>query len=158
MDANARNLRLVGGRDHRGLHERAEPFLSPGSPIEPLGILSDRIGLNDPEIVVISAMGDAIKLGMNKLGKNHLIAVCADDQWLREEFPQYGKPVYEQQNGRWEVTAPPEVIGFNQIDASRALILACCMRGSLIICASHASQLLDGAGNVVWPRPNQGGA
>jgi hypothetical protein len=122
MDANARNLRLVGGRDHRGLHERAEPFLSPGSPIEPLGILSDRIGLNDPEIVVISAMGDAIKLGMNKLGKNHLIAVCADDQWLREEFPQYGKPVYEQQNGRWEVTAPPEVIGFNQIDASRALI------------------------------------
>jgi hypothetical protein len=99
-----------------GCMSEQNPFLSPGSP-KPLGILSDRIGLNDP--ASISAMGDA--LGMNKLA----ISLPFAHQWLRS---QYGKPVYEQ--NRWEVTAPPEVIGFNQIDASRALILACCMRGS----------------------------
>lgn len=131
------------------------PFLSPGSPIEPLGILSDRIDLNDLEIVVISAMGDAIKLGMNKLGKNHLTAACAGDQWLSEVFPQYAKPSYVWQNGHWEVEELPKVISFDQVEASRALILACCARGPV---RQHVSQLLDAVGNVVWPRPNQGGA
>jgi hypothetical protein len=131
------------------------PFLAPGSPIEPLGILYDRPGSNDPAIIVIGAMGDAIKLRMNNLGKIHLTAACAGDQWLRQAFPQYAKPSYVWQNGRWEVAELPEVISFDQVKASRALIVACCARGPV---QQHANQLLDAAGNVAWPRPGQGGA
>lgn len=133
----------------------ANPFLSPKSPIEPLGILSKNFSPHGLQVVVISTLRSAIRLDMDKLGKSNLIAICGGDNWLKGEFPQYSKPLHQLDLGCWKVTTQPELIGFDQAEASKALITACCMRG---LVRFDMNELLDAQGNVIWPRPDQGAA
>ncbi len=125
------------------------PFLALDCPIEPLGSLVNGDGLIDPVIAVISASGYPVKLNVRNLGKNHLIHVCGGDDWLKAAFPQYAKPGLALEHGRWVPIEAPALIGFDQAEASRALITACCARG---VVRQDGPCLLDAAGRLIWPR------
>ncbi|PTR07892.1 MULTISPECIES: hypothetical protein [unclassified Novosphingobium] len=116
----------------------ANPFLSPESPIKPLGILkTEGIFVGDAEIIVISALQLPVKLSMKQLGKNHLIFLCGGIDWLERTF--------------WRCSGAADA-NFNGQAAAEALITACC---SLGIATLNWGRLFDANGELVWPLPSE---
>ncbi|WP_327195946.1 hypothetical protein [Novosphingobium capsulatum] len=115
----------------------ANPFLSPGCPIKPLGIIkTEGISMGGAEIIVISALQQPTKLSLEKVGKNHLIFLCGGTEWLESTFPQSG----------------PHGFDFSQPQASSALITACCSLGVVTL---NWGRLFDANNEIIWPLPSE---
>lgn len=88
-------------------------------PITPLGIRSTEDGKQtcyyldrNKQLVGLEAN--------NKHGKNGMVALFGDEEWLEEHFPKWSKPA----KGK-----PSEIIGWDQAEATAALIGECVRRG-----------------------------
>ncbi len=63
-------------------------------------------------------------------GKNSLIALFGEHaDWLEDNFPQWSKPVYEGRGAARHLVKRSEIIGFDQAEASQALIVECARKG-----------------------------
>lgn len=110
-----------------GTFER--PPFPPGSPVKPLGIRSTMDG--EITCYYLDALGQLVGLGANnKHGKNSMIALYGPASWwLEAKFPQWSAPQYEGRGNARKLTRPSEIVGFDQAEASRALIEECARRG-----------------------------
>lgn len=96
------------------------PFLQPGAPITPCGI---RVVDEQQWLIVKDAEGQRIRIDAAKVFKNTLLAACSGDAWLIKHFPSYRMTAIR--DGARMVRLS-ELAGFDQCDASAALIIACC--------------------------------
>ena len=111
----------------RGKQER--PPFPPGSPVKPLGIRSGMDG--EITCFYLDSLGQLVGLGANnKHGKNSMIALYGPASWwLEEQFPQWSAPQYEGRGNNRKMVKASEIVGFDQAEASRALIEECVRRG-----------------------------
>jgi len=104
------------------------PFPS-GCPIRPLGISSNLDGSQKCYYLDINRQLVGLEAG-NRHGKNSLYALFGEQSdWLEAEYPQWSKPIYEGRGKDRELIKASEIVGFDQSDASRALIEECTRRG-----------------------------
>ena len=105
------------------------PPFPPGSPVKPLGIRSTMDG--EITCYYLDALGQLVGLGANnKHGKNSMIALYGPASWwLEAKFPQWSAPQYEGRSNARKMTKPSEIVGFDQAEASRAMIEECARRG-----------------------------
>jgi hypothetical protein len=115
---------LGGGRYER-------PPFPAGCPVRPLGMSADIAGSQKCYYLDVNGQLVGLEAG-NRHGKNSLIALFgARSDWLEAQFPQWSKPVteYDRKTQTSTVIKPSEIIGFDQAEASRALIEECVRRG-----------------------------
>ncbi|RIV87486.1 hypothetical protein [Aurantiacibacter zhengii] len=116
--------------DHTAdLEQRERPPFPPGCPVTPLGIAS---GLDGSQVCFyLDVNGQLVGLEAgHRHGKNSLIALFGRaSDWLEANFPQYSKPVYEGTGKARRMVRPSQIVGFDQAEASRALIEECSNRG-----------------------------
>ncbi len=100
-----------------------------GCPVKPLGISSNIDG--SQKCFYLDCNGQLVGLEAgNRHGKNSMIALFgATSDWLEECFPQWSAPQYEGRGKDRQLVKPSEIVGFDQAEASRALIEECCRRG-----------------------------
>lgn len=105
------------------------PPFPPGCPVKPLGIDSSILG--SQTCFYLNSNGQPVGLEAGtKHGKNALIALFgAKSDWLEEHFPQWSAPKYEGRGKERRLVKRSEIIGFDQAEASRALIEECCRKG-----------------------------
>lgn len=104
------------------------PF-PPDCPIVPLGTQSTLSGAQTCYYLNWNGQIVGLEAG-NRHGKNgliHLFGPAAD--WLWVNFPQWSKPVYEGRGAARVLVKPSEIVGFDQAEASEALIKECVRRG-----------------------------
>lgn len=108
---------------------RDRPPFPPGSPVKPLGMMC---GLDGTQMCYYrdgNGQITGLKAG-NGHGKNAMIALFGPrSDWLEEHFPQWSAPRYEGRGSNRQLVKPSEIIGFDQADASRALIEECARKG-----------------------------
>ncbi len=123
----APQLAAAGDATDRKVRER--PKFPPGCPVKPLGIKSSIDGRQT--CYYLDASGQLVGLEAGtKHGKNALIALFGDkSDWLEEHFPQWSAPKYEGRGANRVLVQPSEIVGFDQAEASRALIEECARRG-----------------------------
>jgi hypothetical protein len=111
----------------KGSNER--PPFPPNCPIKPLGILADIDGKT--MCYYLSSLGQLVGLeANNRHGKNSLIFLFGPQSgWLENKFPQWSAPKFEGRGAQRVQVSPPEIVGFDQAEASRALIEECCRKG-----------------------------
>lgn len=123
----APQLAAAGEAPERRRRER--PPFPPGCPVRPLGFKSSIDGKQT--CYYLDATGQLVGLEAgNRHGKNSLIALFGDkSDWLEEHFPQWSAPKYEGRGKDRRQVQASEIIGFDQAEASRALIEECSRRG-----------------------------
>lgn len=111
----------------RGKRER--PPFPRECPVTPLGMSSGLDG--SQRCFYLNINGEIVGLEAgNRHGKNSLIALFGDQSdWLEEHYPQWSAPQYEGRGKDRRVVKDPEIVGFDQAEASRALIEECSRRG-----------------------------
>jgi hypothetical protein len=111
----------------RGTSER--PPFPPGCPVKPLGIRSDMDG--KISCYYLDHLGQLVGLDANnRHGKNGMIAIFgAQSWWLEQKFPQWSAPKYEGRGSARTLVQPSQIVGFDQAEASRALIEECGRQG-----------------------------
>jgi hypothetical protein len=111
----------------RGKGEKA-PF-PPGCPVQPLGISSNLDG--SQKCYYLDKLGQIVGLESgNRHGKNAMIALFGEDSWwLEHAFPKWSEPKYEGRGAARVMVQESQVIGFDQAEASEALIIECTRRG-----------------------------
>lgn len=85
-------------------------LLPPGAPIRALG----KQGLS---LWLLDHLNQLHSIKPRELGKGELLAICGEEDWLLDHFPQYGKP-----EAKGEM---PPIVGFNQAKAQASIVLAC---------------------------------
>ncbi len=124
---NAPQLVAPGSATSKRAAER--PPFPPGCPIVPLGMSSDIGGSQACYYLDFNKQLVGLEAG-NRHGKNSLIALFGPaSDWLEESFPQWSKPVFEGRGANRVCVKESEIIGFDQAEASRALIEECVRRG-----------------------------
>lgn len=119
----------VGPDSARDGYER--PTLDAGCPVKPLGIRSDISGSQTCYYLDTNGQLVGLEAG-NRHGKNSLIALFGPkSDWLESHYPQWSKPVteYDRSTKTHTIIKPSQIIGFDQAEASRALIEECMRRG-----------------------------
>lgn len=120
--AQTGDIAPYGGRDDDDEHDR--PALPPDCPVRPLGILDQRCWYLDTNGQIV-----ALEAG-NRHGKNSLIALFGRKSgWLERHFPQWSTPVYEGRGKDRQLIKASEIVGFDQAEASRAMIESCAGKG-----------------------------
>jgi hypothetical protein len=116
------------GPDFERGHEDRPPF-PPGSPVRPLGIRSDSDG--HITCFYLDCLGQLVAREVdNKHGKNGLIGMFGPHSWwLEYHFPQFSAPKYEGRGKARVMVQKSQIVGFDQADASRALIEECVRQG-----------------------------
>jgi hypothetical protein len=113
---------LGGGRYER-------PPFPPGCPVKPLGIAAGIDGSQKCFYLDVNGQLVGLEAG-NRHGKNSLIALFgARSDWLEANFPQWSAPKYEGRGASRVLVSPSEIVGFDQAEASRALIEESVRRG-----------------------------
>jgi hypothetical protein len=108
---------------------RERPPFPLGGPVKPLGVSSGLDGSQKCYYLDFNGQLVGLEAG-NRHGKNSLIALFGPaSDWLEEHFPQWSAPVYEGRGASRHLVKPSEIVGFDQADASRALIEECVRRG-----------------------------
>lgn len=109
--------------------KREVPPFPPGCPVTPLGMKSSIDGKQT--CYYLDANGQLVGLEAgNRHGKNSLIALFGEHaDWLEDNFPQWSKPIYDGRGNARHIVKPSEIIGFDQAEASQALIVECARRG-----------------------------
>lgn len=109
---------------------RAErPPFPPGCPVTPLGKSAGLDGSQAMYYLDYNGQLVALEAG-NRHGKNSLIALFGPaSDWLEASFPQWSKPVYEGRGNSRVLVQEAQIVGFDQAEASRALIEECVRRG-----------------------------
>jgi len=104
------------------------PF-PPACPIKPLGVQSGLDG--SQKCYYLDRLGQIVGLEAgNRHGKNALIHMFGEDLWwLERHFPQYSAPVFEGRGASRVMVKDSEIVGFDQADASQAMIVECGRRG-----------------------------
>lgn len=113
------------------LAQYERPPFPGGSPVRPLGISSSLQGSQMCFYLDVNKQLVGLEAG-NRHGKNSMIALFGDkSDWLEAQWPQWSKPVreYDKAEKRWITVKEPEIVGFDQAEASRALIEECARRG-----------------------------
>lgn len=105
------------------------PPFPPGSPVQPLGVSAGLDG--SQKCYYLDRLGQIVGLEAgNRHGKNSLIHLFGPDSgWLEENFPQFSAPVFEGRGKDRVMVKPPAIVGFDQAEASRAMIEECVRRG-----------------------------
>jgi len=117
------DMHPYGGHDDDGLDR---PPLAADCPVQPLGILDQKCWYLDVNGQII-----ALDAG-NRHGKNSLNALFGRKiGWLEQQFPQWSAPKKktDRKTGEEIILKPSEIVGFDQADASQALIIACTEKG-----------------------------
>lgn len=103
----------------------------PGCPVKPLGASADLNG--GQKCYYLDARGQILGLEAgNRHGKNALIHMFGEDVWWLElHFPQLSAPKTrnDKKTGEVIVVKESEIVGFDQAEASQALIIECGRRG-----------------------------
>lgn len=117
----------IGDAGSGGDYER--PPFPPGSPVRPLGLASDITGSQKCFYLDVNGQLVGLEAG-NKHGKNSMLALYGTrSDWLEAHFPQWSAPQYEGRGAARVLVKPSQIIGFDQADASRALIEECARKG-----------------------------
>lgn len=105
------------------------PPFPPGCPVKPLGIQSSMDGRQT--CYYLDRRGQLVGLeAAHRHGKNSIIALFGEESgWLEECFPQWSTPKFEGRGAERKMVKEPEIIGFDQAEASRALIEECDRKG-----------------------------
>ena len=122
---------ILAGPGERGTESaaRERPPFPPGGPVKPLGVSSDLAGSQKCYYLDFNGQLVGLEAG-NRHGKNSLICLFGPaSDWLEEHFPQWSAPVYEGRGANKHLVKPSEIVGFDQADASRALIEECVRKG-----------------------------
>lgn len=115
------------GEHGRGSYER--PAFPPDCPVRALGISSDISGSQKCYYLDVNGQLVGLEAG-NRHGKNSLIALFGTaSDWIESNYPQWSAPVYEGRGAARQLVKPSEIVGFDQAEASRALIEECARRG-----------------------------
>lgn len=105
------------------------PPFPPGSPVRPLGIASDITGSQKCFYLDVNGQLVGLEAG-NKHGKNSMLALYGiRSDWLEYNFPQHSAPKFEGRGKDRVLVKDCEIIGFDQAEASRALIEECARKG-----------------------------
>lgn len=106
----------------------SEPFPL-DCPVIPLGIQSSIDG--SQRCYYLNVNGEIVSLEAgNKHGKNNLIHLFGRRaRYLELTWTRWSTPKRERVNGKWEEVEPAQPIGFDQAQASQALIMECARRG-----------------------------
>ena len=121
--------RMAEEGDGADLAKRERPPFPPGCPVRPLGISSNIGGSQLCFYLDVNGQLVGLEAG-NRHGKNSLIALFGPaSDWLEASFPQWSAPKYEGRGKDRRMVAPSEIIGFDQAEASRAMIEECARRG-----------------------------
>lgn len=108
---------------------RERPPFPPGSPVKCLGVSGDLSGSQTCYYLDYNGQLVGLEAG-NRHGKNSMIFLYGpQSDWLEAHFPQWSAPVYEGRGKDRELKKPSEIIGFDQAEASRAMIEECVRRG-----------------------------
>lgn len=108
---------------------RERPPFPLGCPVKPLGIMSGIGGSQCCFYLDWNGQIVGLEAG-NRHGKNSLIALFGpSSDWLEENFPQWSAPQYEGRGKDRRLVKESEIVGFDQAEASRALIEECARRG-----------------------------
>ena len=99
------------GRDRK-------PF-PPDCPVRPLGIKSSIDGKQTCYYLDVNKQLVGLEAN-NRHGKNGCVALFGGEEWLEEQFPKWSKPTKDR---------PSEIIGWDQAEATAALIAECVRRG-----------------------------
>ncbi|GGD74002.1 hypothetical protein [Croceicoccus mobilis] len=111
------------------LAKRERPPFPPGCPVRPLGISSNIGGSQLCFYLDYNGQLVGLEAG-NRHGKNSLIALFGPaSDWLEASFPQWSAPKFEGRGKDRKQVAPPEIVGFDQAEASRAMIEECARKG-----------------------------
>lgn len=115
------DLAPYGGHDE---DPDGRPPLPADCPVQVLGVLRQVCWYLDTN-------GQIIDLEMgNRHGKNSLLGLFGTKSgWLERNYPQWSAPVYEGRGKDRQLVKPSEIVGFDQAEASRAMIEACCAKG-----------------------------
>jgi hypothetical protein len=119
------------GGPERGDGRFARPPFPRDCPVKPLGIAADISGTQKCYYLDVTGQINGLEAG-NRHGKNSLIFLFGGkSDWLELHYPQWSKPVteYDRSTKTHTVIKPSEIIGFDQAEASRALIEACVALG-----------------------------
>jgi hypothetical protein len=108
---------------------REYPPFPPGCPVKPLGLTANIEG--SQRCYYLDATGQLVGLEAgNRHGKNALAAMFGEQMgWLEDSFPQWSKPIYEGRGASRVMVKDSEIIGFDQADASEAMIIECTRKG-----------------------------
>lgn len=108
---------------------RERPPFPPGSPVKCLGVAGDLSGAQ--VCFYLSYNGQLIGLEAgNRHGKNSLIFLYGpQSDWLEVHFPQWSAPKFEGRGKDRVMVEPSKIVGFDQAEASRALIEECVRKG-----------------------------
>lgn len=88
-------------------------------PVVPLGIRSNESG--NQTCYYLDRNKQLVGLeANNRHGKNGMVALFGDEEWLEEHFPKWSKPTKDR---------PSEIVGWDQAEATAALIGECVRRG-----------------------------
>lgn len=109
--------------------KRERPPFPLKSPVQPLGIKADISGSQKCFYLDVNRQLVSLEAG-NKHGKNNMIALFGDrSDWLEINFPQWSAPVFEGRGDKRRQIKASEITGFDQAEASRALIEECVRKG-----------------------------
>ncbi|WP_324694581.1 hypothetical protein [Novosphingobium sp. RL4] len=110
-----------------GEYER--PMFPLGCPVKALGISSSIDGSQKCYYLDVNGQLVGLEAG-NRHGKNSLIALFGPkSDWLEANWTMWSKPVRERVDGKWVTIVESKPIGFDQAEASRALIEECVRKG-----------------------------
>lgn len=116
------------GPELRDGHDEEPPF-PPGSPVQCLGISADISGSQKCYYLDINGQLVGLEAG-NRHGKNSMIALFGGrTKWLEANFPQWSAPQYEGRGAARTLVKDSEIVGFDQAESSRALIVECARKG-----------------------------
>lgn len=108
---------------------RERPPFPLGCPVKPLGMMSGIGGSQCCFYLDWNGQIVGLEAG-NRHGKNSMIALFGpSSDWLEENFPQWSAPQYEGRGKDRHLIKESEIVGFDQAEASRALIEECARRG-----------------------------
>lgn len=115
-----------GGTERR---RRDYPPFPPACPVKPLGFSANIEG--SQKCYYLDTTGQLVGLEAgNRHGKNSMAALFGEQVgWLEDAYPQWSAPIYEGRGAARSLVKPSEIVGFDQKDASEALIVECTRKG-----------------------------
>lgn len=111
---------LAGEGDARPERRKRErPPFPPDCPVKPLGIKSTVDGKQTCYYLDVNKQLVGLEAN-NRHGKNGVVALFGGEEWLEEHYPKWSKPTRDR---------PAEIVGWDQAEATAALIAQCVARG-----------------------------